>query len=121
VCREGILPNEFPVVGKDDQDPDGGIDELRALDEVAVQDSQDATAAYNPGPSRKRFRSCSHPPEQRPPWLLLHREEDEDVAYVDTFVRRTVVLWLQIRSKPHEHRSLGQRVWPDPVLDMEGV
>lgn len=39
--------------------------------------------------------------------MLLLGEEDEDVAYVDTFVRRTVVLWLQIRSKPHELQSLG--------------
>jgi hypothetical protein len=53
--------------------------------------------------------------------LLLHREEDEGVAYVNTFVRRMVVLWLKIRSKPHEHRSLGQRLWPDAVFDVEGV
>jgi hypothetical protein len=52
---------------------------------------------------------------------LLHGEEDEDVAYVYAFVRRTVVLRLQIRSKPHEHRGLAQRLWPDAVLDVEGV
>ncbi len=53
--------------------------------------------------------------------MLFHGEEYEDVAYVYAFVRRTVVLRLQIRPKPHEQRSLGQRLWPDTVLDVEGV
>jgi hypothetical protein len=43
------------------------------------------------------------------------------MAYVYAFVRRTVVLRLQIGPKPHEHRGLDQRLRPDAVLDMEGV
>jgi hypothetical protein len=66
------------------------------LDKVAVQNTQDATAACNPGPSRKGVCSSSYQPGQRPPWLLFHGEEDEDVAYVYAFVRRTVVLRLQV-------------------------
>lgn len=61
--RQGILPNEFPIVGENYQDPDGGIDDLRALDKLAVKDPQDATAAYNPRPFRKGVYSLSHPPE----------------------------------------------------------
>jgi hypothetical protein len=53
--------------------------------------------------------------------LLFHGKDDEDVAYVYAFVGRTVIFRLQIRSKPHEHRSLDQRLWPDAVLDVEGI
>jgi hypothetical protein len=53
--------------------------------------------------------------------LLVDREEDEDVAYVYAFARRAVILRLQARFESHEHRSLGQRLWPDPVPDMEGI
>jgi hypothetical protein len=53
--------------------------------------------------------------------LLVDGEEDEDVAYVYAFARRAVILRLQVRSESHEHRSPGQRLWPDPVLDMEGI
>jgi hypothetical protein len=91
------------------------------LDAIAVQDPEEATAAYNQRPSRKGVRSCSHPAEKRLPWLLFHGEDDEDVANVDAFVRRTVVLRLQVRSKPHQDRSLHQGLWPDTVLDVESV
>jgi len=63
VCRQGTLPNKFPVVGKNHQDPDSGIDDLRALDKVAVNDSQDAAAAYDPRPLGKGIRSLLHPSE----------------------------------------------------------
>jgi hypothetical protein len=52
---------------------------------------------------------------------LLHGEDDEDVANVDTFVRSTAVLRLQVGSKPHEDRSLSQWLWPDAIFDVEGV
>jgi hypothetical protein len=52
---------------------------------------------------------------------LFHRKDDEDVAYVHALVGRTVVFRLQIRSKLHEHRSLDQQLWPDAVLDVEGI
>jgi hypothetical protein len=91
------------------------------LNEIAVQDPQEATAAYDPRPSREGARSRPHPLEERFPWLLFHGKDDEDVAYVYTFVGRTVIFRLQIRSKPHEQRSRDQRLWPDAVLDVEGI
>jgi len=62
------------------------------LDKLAVKDSQDATAAFDPRSLRKGVYSLSHPAEQRAPRLLLYRKEEEDMAYVHAFVRRTVVL-----------------------------
>lgn len=121
MCGQGVLPNELPVVGKNYQDPDGGIDEPRALNKLAVQNPQDTAAAVNPRPFREGVRSRSHPSEQRSPWLLFNGEEDEDVAYVYAFVRRTVILRLQVRPKFHEHRGLRQRVGPGPVFDAEGI
>jgi hypothetical protein len=91
------------------------------LDEVAVQDPEEATTAYNPRSFRERVRGGPHPPGQRLPRLLLDGEEDEDVAYVYAFARRAVVLRLQVRSESDEHRSLGQRLWPESLFDMEGL
>jgi hypothetical protein len=121
VCGQSVLPNEFPAVGKNDQDPNARVDQLRALDEVAVQDPEEAATACNPRPFRKRNCGGPHPPGERLPRLLVDREEDEDVAYVYAFAGKAVILRLQVRSESHEHRSLGQRLWPDPVLDMEGI
>jgi hypothetical protein len=95
VRGQGTLSNKFPVVGKNHQDPDGGIDNLSASDKLAVKDPQDAAAAYNPRPFRKGVGCLAHPPEQRTPWLLLYGEEEEHVAYVYAFVRRAVVLRQQ--------------------------
>jgi hypothetical protein len=64
------------------------------LDQLAVQDSQQATAARDPRPLRKGVRGGSHPPGQRLPGLLVDGEEDEDVAYVYAFTRKAVVLRL---------------------------
>jgi hypothetical protein len=47
---QSVLPNEFPAVGKNHQDPNGGVDHLRTLDQFAVQDPQEATAACDPRP-----------------------------------------------------------------------
>lgn len=121
MCRKNALPNEFPVIGKDHEDPDGGIDDLWTLDKLAVKDSQDAAAARDPRPLRKGVCGLLHPPEQRLPRLLLDGEDEEDVAYVDAFVRRAIVLWQQVGAKPDKHRGFVQRVWPDVVLDTEGI
>lgn len=47
MCGQGILPNEFPAVKKNHQKLNGGNDQLRPLDELAVN-TQEATAAYHP-------------------------------------------------------------------------
>jgi hypothetical protein len=94
---------------------------VRALDKVTVKDPEDAAAAYNPGTFREGIRCLSHPPEQRTPRLLLNGEEKEDVACVDAFVRRALVLWQQIRAQLYKHRRFAQRLRPGTVLDMEGV
>jgi len=103
VCGQSVLANEFPAVGKNHQDPDGGVDQLRALDQLAVQDPQEATTACNPRSFRKGIRAGPHPPGQRIPRLEVDGKEDEDVAYVYAFARRAVVLRLQIRSEFDEH------------------
>ena len=103
MCGQSVLSNEFPIVGKNHQDPNGGVDHLGALDQFAVQDPQEATAASNPRTYRKGGRGGLHPPGQRLPWLLVDWEEDEDVAYMYAFPRRAVVLRLQIRSEPDEN------------------
>ncbi|KAK4124403.1 hypothetical protein N657DRAFT_633497 [Parathielavia appendiculata] len=91
---------------KDHQDPDGRVNQLRAFDQVAVQDPQEATTAYYPRFLRKGVRRSPHPPGQKLPRLAVDREEDENVAYVYAFAKRAVVPRLQIRSKLDEHRSL---------------
>ena len=51
---------------------------------------------------------------------MLYREE-EDAAYVHTFVRRMVILRQQIRAQLYKDGSLGQRLRPDVLFDIEGV
>jgi hypothetical protein len=53
--------------------------------------------------------------------LLLDGKENEDMAYVYAFAWRAVVLWLQVRPEFDEDRSFNQRLWPDSLLDVEGI
>jgi hypothetical protein len=121
MSRESTLPNKFPVIGKDDQDPDSGIDDRRALDKLAVQYPKDAAAAYDPGPFRERGCCLSHPAKQRTPGLLFDREEEEDVAYMYAFMRRAVILWQQVGAQFYKYRRLYQGLRPSICLNMEAV
>ena len=34
MCRQGVLPNEFPAIGKNHHDPGGEVGQFTALDQV---------------------------------------------------------------------------------------
>lgn len=121
MCRQGTLSNEFPVIRENDQDPAGGINNLRALNELMVEDPQDLAATYNPQTSGKGVCGLSHPAKQRTPQLLLQGEEEEDMAYMHAFVGRAVVLWQQVGAQLYEHRGLVKHFRPGILLDMEHV
>jgi hypothetical protein len=93
VRRQGTLSHELPVVRKNHQDTDGGIDNLRALNKLTIKDAQDMAAARNPGAFRERFCCLPHPSEQRSPRFLVYGEDEEDMKSMDAFVWSTVVLW----------------------------
>ena len=118
VCRLCSLSNEFPVIGKNHQDPGGGIDGLRALDKLTVKDPQDLAVACNPRAFGKQVRGFSYP---RTPRLPLYGEDQEDVAFVYALVGRTVVLWQQAGAQLYKHRGLAKCLRPDTLLDMECV
>jgi hypothetical protein len=105
--QTGYSAEEIPSRQGQFQNSNRGIDDLRALDEFAVEHTQNAATAYDPGASRKGVHSLPHPFKKRTPGLLVHGEEEENVAEMYAFVRRAVVLWQNVRAQLYEHRCLS--------------